>query len=174
MVAQTYIVVGNKACERLKLGEHGWGLDRSPARHCVESRDELTTIANWRDRSGARTKQWRCHKPQPRVPATGADLTLWSTTSAVEMVAMCFGEHNSNEPPRPLARPMARHAARATMRHGATWRGHQQRSTTTAATKHRPLVIALYRWCLSNIAVCYMQVPLQSVSNSGSLFALYR
>ena len=58
MVAQTYIVVGNKACERLKLGEHGWGLDRSPARHCVESRDELTTIANWRDRSGARRKRY--------------------------------------------------------------------------------------------------------------------
>ena len=34
-------------------------------------------------------------------------------------------------------------------------------------------LFALYLWCLSNIAVCYMQVPLQPVSNSVSLFALY-
>ena len=34
-------------------------------------------------------------------------------------------------------------------------------------------LFALYLWCLSNIAVGYMQVPLQRVSNSGSLFALY-
>ena len=34
-------------------------------------------------------------------------------------------------------------------------------------------LFALYRWCLSNSGLFHASIPLQSVSNSGSLFALY-
>ena len=54
------------------------------------------------------------------------------------------------------------------------WRGQALCANTAAlCVGYSGSLFALYLWCLSNIAVCYMQVPLQRVSNSGSLFALY-
>ena len=69
-----------------------------------------------------------------------------------------------------VARHMARHAARATMRHGATWRGHQQWSTTAAATKHRPLVTS---WVVNTMPMLLLQAhPTTTTTTTIPLYSI--